>query len=104
MRLTYASDRGSQVETWTESALVAAATIAPQTDIVRLSGATQIDNITPRINVPHLLALYSTSDIIILGNTGNISVSLAVGPNFLLMLFYSTLLNKWLPHSGATNP
>ncbi len=86
----------------TEATLGSGPTISPKTDIVRLTGTTQINTIIPAIGgVSQMVILVPTDGPIILGTSGNIFVGLTMAQNRAMMLIYVRTLAKWIIESGV---
>ncbi len=86
-----------------ESTLASAATISPKTDIVLVTGSTQINNIIPSFGggFSGFVILVPTAGAITLGTSGNILVGLAAAQNRALMLVFVKSLGKWIIESGV---
>jgi hypothetical protein len=86
----------------TEAQLGSGPTIAPKTDIVRLTGTTTIQNITPAIGgVSQMVILVPVDGAITLGTSGNIAVGIAMAQNRAVWLVYVRTLAKWVINSGV---
>ena len=89
----------------TEGVLASAATIYPKTDIVRLTGSTQVDNIIPAFGggFGGVLFLIPADGAITISNTGNVQSAAAVSAlqNKITMLVYIKALGKWITHALA---
>ncbi len=85
-----------------ESELTSANTIAPKSDIVVLSGTTQINTITPALgtNVAQFLVLVPAGSTV-LSTTGNIAVGITAVVNRPVFMVYSPSVGKWLINSGV---
>jgi len=83
-----------------EGVLATAATIAPRSDLVRLTGTTSIATITPAFaGFSGLLILVPTAGDVILLTTGNIEITSTITmlENRATMLVYSKADNTWYP-------
>ena len=81
-----------------EGTLASAATIYPKSDIVRVTGTTQINNIMPALGtaVCQFLTLIPTDGAVTLGTSGNIAVGLALTQNRAQVLVFSKAAGKWV--------
>jgi hypothetical protein len=86
-----------------ESTLASAATISPKTDVVLVTGSTQINTIVPSFGggFGGFVILIPTAGAITLGTSGNILVGLAAAQNRALMLIYVRSLGKWIIENGV---
>lgn len=86
-----------------ESTLASAATISPKTDIVLVTGSTQINTIVPSFGggFSGFVILVPTAGAITLGTSGNILVGLAAAQNRALMLIFVKSLGKWIIENGV---
>ena len=86
-----------------ESTLASATSIDPKTDIIKVTGSTEIDTIIPHFSVPFsgLLILIPVDGSIVLGSTGNILVGITAVVNRAVWLVYVKSLGKWLINSGV---
>jgi hypothetical protein len=80
-----------------ESTLVAAATIIPKTDMVRVTGTTAIATIVPPYAGFSGILLLSPDAAFTTVTTGNISLASTAVANKLLIMAYSKVNNKWYP-------
>ncbi len=83
-----------------EGVLATAATIAPRSDLVKLTGTTSIATITPAFaGFSGLLLLVPTDGDVILLTTGNIEITSTVTmlENRLTVLAYSKADDTWYP-------
>ena len=87
----------------TESTVASAATIRVATDVVVVTGATQIDNITPALGGYHgqFVILVPKDGSIILGATGNIAVGITAVINRAVWMVFVKSLGKWIINSGV---
>jgi len=88
----------------TESTLASAATIDPKTDIVLVTGTTEVDTITPHFGggvASGLLILIPTEGTVVLGTSGNILIGISAVINRAVWLTYVKSLGKWLINSGV---
>lgn len=82
-----------------ESVLASAATIDPKTDLVRLTGSTDIATINPHYGggFPGIIILVPTDGTLGLLTTGNISVAVTMAQNRATVLVYSKATGVWYP-------
>jgi len=85
-----------------ESTVASAATINAKTDIVVVTGAVQINTITPNFGggFSGFLVLVPTTGLT-LGTSGNILVGIAAAVNRAVFLVYVKSLQKWVINSGV---
>ena len=85
-----------------ESTRPSAATISVNTDIVIVTGTTQVNNITPNFGggFGGLLVLGSSGGPVILGTTGNIFGGTTINNNSAKLLIYSKTTKKWYIVAG----
>lgn len=86
-----------------ESTIASAATITAKTDIVNVTGSTQVNNIIPGLGtqVSQFCVLNPVSGALTLGASGNIAVGVALVQNRPAMLVWSKAAQKWLIESGV---
>jgi hypothetical protein len=86
-----------------ESILASATSITVKSDIVRVTGNTQIDTIIGNFGggFSGFLVLIPTDGAVTLGAGGNINVGIAMGQNRAVFLVYSKLAAKWFINSGV---
>jgi hypothetical protein len=82
-----------------EEIIASAATIYPKTDMVILTGTTQIDNIRPAFGggFGGFLVLCATGGNVVLGAGGNIAATVTIVDERSCVLVYSKLMSKWYP-------
>lgn len=87
----------------TESKVASASTINAKTDVILVSGATQINTITPNFGggFGGFVVLIPTDGAVTLGTSGNILVGIAMAQNRAVWLVYSRSLGKWVIESGV---
>lgn len=81
-----------------ESVLASAATIAPKTDLVHLTGTTQVNTIVPPLSGGRnasILWIVPKDGNVIFGTSGNILVGATVAQNRPCTLVYSEIYDKW---------
>lgn len=81
-----------------ESTLASATSIAPKTDLVNLTGATQIETIVPPLSGGRnagILFVVPKSGALVFGTAGNILVGATVAQNRVCTLVYSEANDKW---------
>lgn len=84
-----------------EDTVASAATITVKSDLVRLTGTTQVDTILSPINMGRdgfLVFFYTPDAGVTLSAAGNIAVSQALVTNRLYAYIFSSVAAKWLPH------
>lgn len=86
-----------------EEVVASAATINVQSDIVRVTGSTQINTINPMIGTGFniFLVLIPVDGAVTLGTTGNISSGIAMTQNRAVFLVYDKITGKWYINSGV---
>jgi len=86
-----------------ESTVASAASITAKTDIVKVTGSTQINTIIPNFGggFSGLCILVPTDGAITLGTSGNILVGIAAAQNRSVWLVYVRSLGKWIINSGV---
>lgn len=87
-----------------EETMASAATITAKTDIVIVTGTTQINTINPRFGggFSGFLVLIPTNAAgVTLGTSGNILVGIAAAQNRAVFMVYSKSLAKWVINSGV---
>jgi hypothetical protein len=86
-----------------ESTLASAATIYPKTDLIRVTGSTQIDNIVPAFGggFSGILLLLPVDGALTVSTTGNVvgGGSISALQNKVTMLVYSKSQSKWYTHA-----
>jgi hypothetical protein len=82
-----------------ESTLASAAKISPKTDVVYLTGSTQVDTIVPNFGggFSGVLFLITTDGAVVLSTAGNIAKTATTVQNQSLTLIYSKRQGKWFP-------
>ena len=81
-----------------ESVLASASSIAPKTDIVNLTGSTQVNTIVPPLSGGHnatILWIIPKDGNIVFGTSGNILVGATVAQNRPCTFIYSEIYDKW---------
>ena len=84
-----------------EESIDSAATIIVKSDLVRITGTTQVDTILHPLQAGAnslLLFVYTNGAGVTLSAAGNIAVSQALVTNRLYAYVWSDLAGKWLPH------
>lgn len=86
-----------------ESTVASAASISVKTDIVLVTGTTQINTIIPGLGTGNcqFLVLIPTAGSVILGTSGNILVGITAVINRAVFLVYVRSLDKWVINSGV---
>jgi hypothetical protein len=91
------------VSKMTEGTLASAATIYPKTDIVKLTGAVQVNTIIPALGTAQsqFLVLVPIDGAVTLGTSGNIAVGIAMAQNRGVYLTFVRSIGKWIINSGV---
>lgn len=87
-----------------EEAVASAADIVVKSDLVRLTGATQVDNIYTPVNMGRegvLIFIYASDGAVTISAAGNVAVSQALAQNRLYCYAWSSIAAKWIPHAVA---
>ena len=87
-----------------ETTVASAGTINAKSDIVVVTGTTQINTIQPNFGggqFSGMVVLVPTSGAVILGTSGNILVGITMAQNRATMLTYVKSLAKWAIESGV---
>ena len=88
-----------------ETVVASAASITVKSDLVRITGTTQIDNIlgppTLMGRDAALIFVYTPDAGVTISAAGNVAVSQALVTNRLYAYVWSYLANKWIPHAVA---
>jgi hypothetical protein len=86
-----------------ETTVASAATITAKSDVVLVTGSTQINTIIPNFGggFGGFLVLIPTAGSITLGTSGNILVGIAAAQNRSVWLVYVRSLGKWVINSGV---
>lgn len=88
----------------TESVVASAASITVKTDVVRVTGSTQINTIlSPLQDSPGgtMVILIPTAGSIVLGTSGNILVGITMAQNRAVWLVWNKGAGKWYINSGV---
>lgn len=92
---------GSQSKT-TESTIASAATIVVKSDLVRITGAVQIETIFSPLLLSGqggvVIFLVAVDGAVVLGTAGNILVGQTLAQNRLYTLVFSNTVDKWYIH------
>lgn len=85
-----------------ESIVASADTINAKTDVLLLTGTTQINTIRPNFGggFSGIIFLIPINGNVSLGSSGNINGGPTMLHNFTTLLVYSKIQNKWYPYSG----
>ena len=85
-----------------ESVVASAASIVVKTDIVRITGSTQINTISaPLMSSSTMVILIPVDGAVTLGTSGNINVGIAMAQNRAVWMVYSKTAAKWFIESGV---
>lgn len=86
-----------------ETTVASATSIQARSDVVYLTGTTQVDTILPAFgeDVAQLCILVPTDGSVILGTTGNIAVGITAVINRAVYLVWSKELQTWIISSGV---
>jgi hypothetical protein len=87
----------------TEATLASSASISPKTDVVTVTGTTQINTIIPALGTSQsqFLILIPKDGSIILGTSGNIAVGGTFVVNRAVFMAFVRSLGKWVINSGV---
>lgn len=83
-----------------EEVVASAATVILKSDLVRLTGTTQVDNMFSPVNMGRdalLVFIYTPDAGVTISAAGNVAVSQALVTNRLYAYAFSNLANKWIP-------
>lgn len=91
------------VSKMTEATLPSAAQITARTDVVKLTGAVQVNTILPGLGTAQsqFLVLVPVDGAVVLGTSGNILVGITAAQNRAVFLVYVRTLAKWVINSGV---
>lgn len=84
-----------------EDVVASAASITVKSDLTRITGTTQIDNIFCPVLVGRdsvLIFVYTPDAGVTISAAGNVAVSQALVTNRLYAYMFSFISNKWIPH------
>lgn len=84
-----------------EETVASAATIVVKSDLVRITGTTQIDTILSPVNVGRdcaLIFLFTPDAGVTVSAAGNVAVSQTLVTNRLYAYMWSSIAAKWIPH------
>lgn len=85
-----------------ESNVASASTISPKSDLVRVTGSTQINTIIPPFSgFSGVIWLVPVDGAVVLGTSGNILVGITAAQNRVVTLVYSKLAGKWYIDNGV---
>lgn len=85
-----------------ESNVPSATTISVKTDLVRITGSTQIETInSPLLGNSIIVYVVAVDGAVVLGTSGNILVGQSLAQNRLYTLIFSKATNKWYIHGVA---
>lgn len=86
-----------------ESTVASAASITAKSDVIRVTGSTQVNTIVPGLGTAQgqFLVFIPTDGAITLGTSGNILVGIAAAVNRAVFLVYVKSLSKWVINSGV---
>lgn len=87
-----------------KSTVASAASITVKTDVVRITGSTQINTIlSPLQNNPDdtMVILIPVDGSVILGTSGNILVGITMAQNRAVWLVWDEVAGKWYINSGV---
>jgi hypothetical protein len=86
-----------------ESVVASAASITAKSDIILVSGSTQINTITPNFGAGFsgFLVLIPTAGSIVLGTSGNINIGITAVINRAVFMVYVKSTAKWYINSGV---
>lgn len=85
--------------------VASATTIQVKTDLVRITGSTQIETINSQLKLDSqggvAIFVVAVDGAVVLGTAGNILVGQSLAQNRLYMLIFSAKQNKWYIHGVA---
>lgn len=84
-----------------EDTVASAATIIVKSDLVRITGTTQIDTMLSPINMGrdcYLIFVFTPDAGVTISAAGNVAVSQALVTNRLYAYMWSSISAKWIPH------
>lgn len=84
-----------------EDVVASAASIVVKGDLIRLTGATQVDNIFTPVNMGRdgvLIFIYASDGAVTISAAGNVAVLQNLAQNRLYAYAFSSVANKWIPH------
>lgn len=86
-----------------ESTVASAASIVAKTDVVKVTGTTQINTIQPNFmgGFSGFLILIPVDGAVTLGTSGNINVGIACVQNRAVFMCYLKSTGKWYINSGV---
>jgi len=87
-----------------EETVASATVIVAKTDLVRITGSTQIETITSPLLLNRggvMLFVVAVDGAVTLGTSGNIAVGQILAQNRLYQLVYSSIAGKWYIHGVA---
>lgn len=86
-----------------ESTVASAASIDAKTDVILVTGSTQVNTIIPNFGggFGGLLILVPVSGSLVLGTSGNILVGITALQNRAVYMNYVKSLGKWVINSGV---
>ncbi len=86
----------------TKSTVASADTISVRTDIIKVTGSTQINTIlSPLMGTPMMVVLIPVDGAVVLGTTGNILVGITMAVNRAVWLVWDNTVGKWYINSGV---
>lgn len=86
-----------------ESTVASATTIEAKSDILLVTGATQVETIRPNFGggFSGFLVFIPTAGAVVLGTSGNILVGITAAQNRAVFLMFVRSLGKWVINSGV---
>mgnify|MGYP006887609663 CR=1 FL=1 len=86
-----------------EATVASATAITAKTDILKVTGSTQIETINPNFGggFSGFLVLIPTDGAVVLGTSGNILVGITAAQNRAVFLMFVRSLSKWVINSGV---
>lgn len=84
-----------------EEVVASTTSITVKSDLVRLTGTTQVDNIFCPVLMGRdsaLVFIYTPDAGVTISAAGNVAVSQALVTNRLYAYMFSSIANKWIPH------
>jgi len=86
-----------------ESTVASATSIVAKTDIILVTGSTQVETIVPNFGggFSGFLVFIPTAGAVVLGTSGNILVGITAAQNRAVFMMFVRSLGKWVINSGV---
>ena len=89
----------------TEENVASATTITVKSDLIRITGSTQIETILSPLLLSGVggvtVMVVAVDGAVVIGTSGNVLVGVTLTQNRLYVLTYSNIVDKWYIHSVA---